>query len=179
MSSRPTTRSGLAIAWWAVLGISALLLQAIVRLLPRALEPVLDGSLDAISALAYVASIVGFAYTEGYRGFQRSFSPRVVVRSFALAQRRGWLVVIAPLVAMGLVHASRRRLIGSWVLLLAIVGLISLVSMLAQPWRGAVDAGVVVGLSWGLVATLILMIRGLRGDVPDVDPALPDRARSA
>lgn len=177
MSSRPTTRSGLAIVWWAVLGIVGLLLQAIVRLLPRALEPVLDGSLDAIGVVAYLAAIIVFAYSEGYRGFQRSFSPRVVVRALALARRGGWLVVIAPLMAMGLVHGTRRRLISSWTLLVGIVGLILLVSLLEQPWRGAVDAGVVVGLSWGIVATLIFTIRALRGDVPDVDPALPGSAK--
>ncbi|WP_146158614.1 hypothetical protein, partial [Enhygromyxa salina] len=141
MSSPPTTRGGLAIVWWAVLGIVALLLQAIVRLLPRALEPVLDGSLELGGALAYVGLIGLFAYSEGYRGFQRSFSPRVVVRAFALARRGGWMVVVAPVMAMGLIHASRRRLIGSWVLLVGIVGLILLVGQLEQPWRGAVDAG--------------------------------------
>lgn len=179
MSSRPTTRAGLAIVWWAVLGIVALLVQAIVRLLPRALEPVLDGSLDVTGALAYAASIIFLGYSEGYRGFQRSFSPRVVVRAFALARRRPSttttaLVLVAPLMAMGLIHATRRRLIGSWVLLLGIVGLILLVSQLAQPWRGAVDAGVVVGLTWGIMATVVLLIRALRGQVPEVDPQLPD-----
>jgi hypothetical protein len=175
-STRPTTRAALAIVWWSVLGVVALLVQAIVRLLPRALEPVLDGSLDWIGALAYVAAIVGLGYAEGYRGFQRSFSPRVVVRALALAQRRGPLVVIAPLMVMGLVHATRRRLIAAWALVLGIIGLILLVSLLAQPWRGAIDAGVVVGLSWGAVATLGLTIQALRGKIPEVDPELPDPA---
>jgi hypothetical protein len=165
----------LAIVWWSVLGVVAVLVQAIVRLLPRALEPVLDGSLDLLGVLAYVAAILGLGYAEGYRGFQRSFSPRVVVRALALAQRRGWLVAIAPLMVMGLVHATRRRLIAGWALVLGIIGLILLVSLLEQPWRGAVDAGVVVGLSWGVVATLSLTIRALRGKIPKVDPELPRR----
>lgn len=171
----------MAIVSWSVLGLVAVLLQAIVRLLPRALEPVLDGSLDVVGVLAYLAAILGLGYAEGYRGFQRSFSPRVVVRALVLAKRPadqgGWLVVIGPLMVMGLVHATRRRLLGSWALVLGIVGVIMLVSLLEHPWRGAVDAGVVVGLSWGVVATVGLTIRALRGEVLDADAALPRERR--
>ena len=162
---------------WSVGGVLALLAQAIVRLLPRALEPILDGSLDVVATLAYLAAIAGMAYTEGYRGFQQRFSPRVVVRALHLAKHpKPLLVVLAPLYAMALIHATRRRLLGSWLLLLGIVVLILLVSMLAQPWRGAVDAGVVVGLSWGAIATAVMLARALRGSPPDVDPDLPSAA---
>ena len=156
-----------------MLGVLTLLVEAIVRLLPRALEPIQDGTLGLAGMIAYGVSIVGLAYSEGYRGFQLRFSPRVIVRALVLAQRGGWLVVVAPLMAMGLIHANRRRLIGSWCLLLGIVTLIVLVSQLEQPWRGAVDAGVVVGLSWGSIATLVPMVQALRGKIPDVDPDLP------
>jgi hypothetical protein len=175
MTSRPITGTGVAIALWSIGGVLALLTQAIVRLLPRALEPILDGSLDLIAGVAYFAAIVGLAYSEGYRGFQQRFSPRAVARAWHLAKHpRPALVVLAPLVAMGLIYANRRRLLGSWILLLGIIGLIVLVSQLAQPWRGAVDAGVVVGLSWGAIATLVVLIRALRGSPPDVDPDLPN-----
>lgn len=179
MVSRPTTAAQLAIFAWAIFGVIATLVEAVVRLLPRALEPILDGSLSVAGALAYVAAIIGLAYSEGYRGFQLRFSPRVVVRALALAQpsrRRGnWLLILlAPLMAMGLIHANRRRLIGSWMLVLCIVTLILLVALLEQPWRGAIDAGVVVGLSWGTVATLVPMVQALRGKFPTIDPDLPD-----
>jgi hypothetical protein len=179
MASRPTTAAQLAIFAWAVLGVIAMLIEAVVRLLPRALEPILDGSLDGAGASAYVAAILGLAYSEGYRGFQLRFSPRVIVRALTLAQpsgRRGnaLLILLAPLMATGLIHANRRRLIGSWMLVLCIVALILLVDMLEQPWRGAIDAGVVVGLSWGTVATLVPMVQALRGKIPAVDPDLPD-----
>jgi hypothetical protein len=173
-ASRPINRAGLAIVIWSVGGVLALLVQAIVRLLPRALEPIQDGSLDLAAGLAYLLAIVGLAYSEGYRGFQQRFSPRVVVRALHLAAHpKPLLVILAPLHAMALIHATRRRLIGSWVLLLGIIGLIVLVSKLAQPWRGAVDAGVVVGLSWGALATLVMLVRALRGSAPDIDPDLP------
>lgn len=167
------TGTRLVIVAWAVLGVLAILIQAIVRLLPRALEPILDGSLSGLGIAAYVAAILGLGYSEGYRGFQRQFSPRVVVRALALARRGGWMVALAPLMVMGLIHGTRRRLISSWVLVVGIVGLIFVVRLLAQPWRGAVDAGVVVGLSWGVVATAVQTVQGLRGRVPDVDPELP------
>jgi hypothetical protein len=164
----------LAIVLWSIGGVLALLIQAIVRLLPRALEPILDGSLDGVAALAYLASILVMAYSEGYRGFQQRFSPRVVVRVLHLAKHpKPLLVMLAPLHAMALIHATRRRLLSSWLLLLGIVGLILLVSRLAQPWRGAVDAGVVVGLSWGAIATVVMLVRALRGSPPSVDPDLP------
>lgn len=175
MVSRPTTAAELAIFAWAVLGVVAVLVEAVARLLPRALEPILDGSLSPAGVTAYVASILSLAYSEGYRGFQLRFSPRVIVRALAVAQRGGWLLIaLAPLMAMGLIHATRRRLISSWILVLCIITLIVLVNSIEQPWRGAVDAGVVVGLSWGTVATLVPMLRALRGNIPTVDPDLPD-----
>lgn len=174
VSRRPSTAAELAIFAWAVLGVLAVLVEAVARLLPRALEPILDGSLDLSGVVAYVAAIVFLAFTEGYRGFQLRFSPRVIVRALAVAQRGGWLLIaLAPLMAMGLIHANRRRLIGSWTLTLCIVSLIMLVRLLEQPWRGAVDAGVVVGLSWGTVAILVMMVQALRGKLPTIDPDLP------
>lgn len=167
-----------AIAAWAVGGVALLLGQAIVRLVPRALEPwiaVLDGgSVEPAVILAYLGAMAGLAYFEGYRGFQQRFSPRVVVRAQHLVRHPTALtVVLAPLMVMGLIHATRRRLIGSWGLIVGIIGLIVAVAQLDQPWRGAIDAGVVVGLSWGLIATLALAFRGARGQIPDVDPDLP------
>ena len=175
MPSPPARAAGVAIVLWAVGGVLTILAQAIVRLLPRALEPLEAGQLGLAAGLAYLASIVLMAYSEGYRGFQRGFSPRVVVRAFALAARPSpLLVVLAPLMAMGLIHANRRRKLASWILLVGIVGLILVVRQLDQPWRGAVDAGVVVGLGWGMTATIVYLIRALRGRVPEVAADLPE-----
>ena len=174
MPTPPTRPAGVAIVLWAVGGVLGILVQAIVRLLPRALEPIESGELEPAALLAYVASIALMGYTEGYRGFQKGFSPRVVVRALELAARpRPVLVVFAPLMAMGLIYASRRRRIASWLLMIGIVCLILIVRTLEQPWRGAIDAGVVVGLGWGSLATLVFLVRALRGQVPEVEPDLP------
>jgi hypothetical protein len=160
---------------WGTLGVVAVLVHAILRLLPNAIEPIANGTLDLRGGLAYAAAIVGLGYAEGYRGFQRRFSPRVVARAARLARTRqpAWRIVMAPLMTMGLMHATRQRLIATWMLVAMIVALVVLVGLLDQPWRGAVDAGVVVGLSWGSATILIELVGLLRGREPTIDPDLP------
>lgn len=159
---------------YAVLGVVLFLLAAVVRLLPMALEP-LSGPLDTVHVAAYAGSVVFMAYSEGYRGFQRQFSPRVVARARGLAEGQVPLVwtLLAPVVAMGLLHATRKRLIISWGITLGVVVLVTLVRALAQPWRGIVDAGVVVGLTWGCVAILVFWARSLLGRPPEIAPDFP------
>jgi hypothetical protein len=176
--SSPVSRLGareLGVVMWGTLGVVAILVDAIVRLFPVAIEPIWNGALDVRGGLSYAAAIVGLAYAEGYRGFQRRFSPRVVARADRLARTPQpiWRIVLAPLITMGLIHATRRRLVATWLLVAMIVGLILLVGLLEQPWRGAVDAGVVVGLSWGTTTILIELVALLRGRVPTIDPDMP------
>ena len=158
---------------YAVLGVLLLLSSAIYRLLPMALEP-LSGTLEPVHLFAYASSVLFFAYSEGYRGFQKQFSPRVVARALIVARQKrmlSWL--LAPPVAMGLLHATKKRLIISWSITLGVIVLILLMRMLAQPWRGIIDAGVVVGLSWGAVAILVFWIRSLAGSPPSIEPEFP------
>ena len=82
-------------------------------------------------------------------------------------------VVLAPFFCTGLFHATRRRVIATWILYGGLVLLIVAVRMLAQPWRGMIDAGVVVGLSWGVVAVFVIYLRALAGHPPAVSPELP------
>ena len=51
----------------------------------------------------------------------------------------------------------------SWVFIGALVLLIWWVRSLAQPWRGIVDGGVVLGLVWGLAVIWVLFVRYLLG----------------
>ena len=52
--------------------------------------------------------------------------------------------------------------------------LILLVGLLEQPWRGIVDAGVVVGLTWGLVSLLIFSVLAFAQADFGYSPEVPD-----
>jgi len=140
---------------WGLLGIMALLARALITLSPLAVEAMSSG-MSALQWAVAGAWVVFMAYTEGYRGFQQRFSPMVAARLLVLRDQPTALrVVLAPLFAMGLIDATRRRLFVSWGVLLGVVALILLVRMLPQPWRGIVDLGVVVGLTWGAISLLV------------------------
>ena len=159
---------------WGVMGVVALLARAVVGLTPIALEPALDGSMTALHWTLYVAWIAANAYMEGYRGFQKSFSPRVVARAHHLGKHPTPLrVALAPVFCMAMFHAKKKNIIVAWCLFFGIVLLVILVRMLPQPWRGIVDAGVVVGLVWGTLSILVLYARCLMGIVP-ADDSLPN-----
>lgn len=165
---------GQLIVLWGVGGVILLLVKSLLTL-----SGMVAGAFEHELGLLHLAVagpwIAFMAYAEGYKGFQQRFSPRVVRRSVDLARSpRPWLVVLAPLYAMGLVHATRRRLIASWALLIGIVLLVLLVRTLDQPWRGIVDMGVIVGLSWGCLSLVVLLVPALAGRAPDIDPDLPE-----
>ena len=63
-------------------------------------------------------------------------------------------MTLAPFYAAGYFEGTRRERLGVWFGTVGIVILIVIVHSLAQPWRGILDAGVVVGLSWGAVVTV-------------------------
>ena len=77
-------------------------------------------------------------YVEGYRGFHRQFSPRVVVRGLHLAAAPTPVTaLLAPFMCMGLLRATRKRLAVSW-------GLVAMIVLLVVG-RYSRRAGVVVG----------------------------------
>ncbi len=161
---------------WGVGGVLALLVFAVYRLLPIALAP-LEGDLSPMYVVAYAVSVLVMAYSEGYRAFQKGFSPRVVARALYVSRAaRGLRLVLAPAFCMGLFEAERRRLIVSWCTTLGVLCLVIVVGRLEQPWRGIIDAGVVAGLSWGIVATTWFAIRGVVGDPPVVPAEVPATA---
>ncbi len=171
--SAPSWLGRLAAAW-GVLGVLALLGQALGRLTPRAIEAVQSG-LTTTQLVVLAGWLVFMVWTEGVRGFHRRFSPRVVARAQWLSRNpRPLFVLFAPLFCMSLFHASRRGLVVARVLVLAIVGLVAIVSQMSQPWRGIVDAGVVAGLGVGAASILLFAVRALGGTPPPVPPDLPD-----
>jgi hypothetical protein len=144
-----------AIVAWGLGGILLLLLQAIARLAPRAVEA-MASRLGFGQWTVLVLWVVFSAYAEAYRGFHLRFSPRVVARAHHLAADPWPLaVLLAPAYCMSLFHSTRRQRAVSWGLLVAIGVLVVLVARVPQPWRGIVDAGVVVGLAGGAVSILV------------------------
>lgn len=169
----PLTPAVVAIAVWGMLGVVALLLSAILRLAPIAAEPLTTGMTPVQWAL-YVGWALFNAYAEGYRGFQKAFVPRSVARAFYAGRYpRPLHVALAPIFCMGLFFATRKRLIVSWSLVIGITALVSLVRGLDQPWRGIVDGGVVVGLTYGTGALVVAFVGVLRGAPITVSPQVP------
>ena len=159
---------GNAGAAWALLAIVLLLGKAIYRLALRAVEA-LQMELGLMHWGVLAGWVFFMAYCEGYRGFQKSFSPRTAARIHHLRVNPTILhCVLAPVFVMGFFYATRRTKIVAWALLFGIGLLVFLVSLMSQPWRGIIDAGVVVGLTWGVVSLVWMTFRPV-----SVSPELP------
>jgi hypothetical protein len=64
---------------------------------------------------------------------------------------------------MGLFQATRKRMIVSWGLLVAILIVVVLIRVLPQPWRGIIDGGVVAGLAVGILSLIYFTLRTILG----------------
>jgi hypothetical protein len=178
MDTAPERQRFSVAALWGVLGFTAILVNAIARLTPLALEPIRNSQLETWHWGLYGVSIAFTAYYEGYKGFQLQAAPRVVARALHLGEHpRPLHVILAPFFVTALFHSTRRRMITMWALYLGIVVLVILVRLLDQPWRGMVDAGVVVGLTWGTIAILWMYLRALAGHPPAASPELPGQEK--
>ena len=175
-TAEPLSLGEIAIASWGVLGVLALLGQALYRLTPLAMEPIQQQLMNGWQWCLYIGWGLFNCYAEGYRGFQKAFSPRVVARAVHVARHPKPLhVLLAPLFCMALFHAKKKNLILAWGLLVFIVVAVIIIRQLAQPWRGIVDIGVVLGLAWGAVSIVVFFVNALRGRVPETD-SLPELA---
>lgn len=155
--------------YWGITGVILLLSTAVYRLAPRVFE-LRNHELSPLHWLLLLAFVAFMLYLEGYKGFHLNFAPRVIVRAVGVQQaNKLWLTLLAPLVCMGFVYATKKRQVISFLLTLAIVSLVLLVSHLAQPWRGIIDAGVVLGL---LMGTLSLVWHWLRRDLFGITPGI-------
>ena len=151
-----------------------LLVRAVWRLTPAAVQAFTSSDLTAWQWVVAAGGVLFIGFLEGYRGFQRAFAPRVVARAHHLARAPRLLdAALAPAFCMGLLHASRRRLVTSWAVVAGIIGLVAAVRAVPQPYRGMIDAGVVVGLAWGVVAIVVFATRALAGHTPRVSLDLP------
>ena len=162
------------IAAWGLLGVVALLSQAIARLTPLAIDAMRSG-LSTAQWVGLVLWVAFMAHSEGYKGFHTRMSPRVVARAAYLLHGKitPARVVFAPFFCTRLFGASKKGMWTSRILLTAIFCLIVIVRNLDQPWRGIIDAGVVVGLGIGVGSILYYAIRAIGGQPSPADPDLP------
>jgi len=116
-------------------------------------------SMSQVHWLALAFSVIYMAYAEGYKGFHLGFAPRVIVRARYLADNpRPLHVLLAPLFCMGYIYATRKRQIISFALTTMIICFVLIARSIPQPWRGILDAGVVVGLSLGVLSIAYFLI---------------------
>jgi len=160
---------------WGVFGVAAYLAYGVQKV-----GPIIRIGISSISSssqwVALVLTLIFFAYVEGFRGFQKSFAPRVVSRAWAVSQRGGplWHKIAAPIFSIGYFHGRRGRVLSSWLLTLGVAGVVAGVKRLGPVSRGIVDAGVALGLTWGIASVILIYLRSLlKGSAPEYDPALP------
>jgi hypothetical protein len=160
---------------WGIGGIVLLLVYAVVRLGPMALE-LTTFELQSTQWIALVGSVLYMAYAEGYKGFHLAFAPRVVARANYLSMNpRPLHVILAPIFCMGYIFATRRRKILSFGLSAMILSFVLIVRLLPQPWRGIVDAGVVTGLMLGIVSIVYYLVQFIwHPERPQVDADIPE-----
>jgi len=150
------------IASWGIAGVIAVVGRALVALTPIAMEPIRAGQLGSWQWIILVTWMATNAYAEGLVGFHRKFSPRTVDRAIYLGRNPTWgRVLLAPAFCIGLFHATRRVRIVSRSTVIGVILLVVTVRQLAQPWRGIIDAGVVVGLALGLLSLIYLFARAV------------------
>ncbi len=143
---------GTLTATWGIAGVLLLVGAAMVRLTRAGLDA-FDYPLQMHHWAFFVVFLLFMLISEGYRGFQKSFAPRVAARARELQlDPRPLQVLLAPLVCMGFIYATPRRMLRSYGLAGMIVIFVLIVRQLPQPWRGLVDLGVAAGLLWGVVA---------------------------
>jgi hypothetical protein len=166
---------GVCGALWGVAGVLALLGFAVLRLMGRVID-MFGYDLRWYHWLTLLLVVFFMAYTEGYRGFQRAFSPRVAARAkYVYHFPRLLHVLAAPVFCMGYFHIHRRRQIGIFVLTSLIVLIIGLMRFVDQPWQGIVDAGVVVGLTWGIVSVGVYSVLAFTSTAFCYAPEVPEQ----
>lgn len=164
---------GYLAVFWGFSGIAFIFGNAIYRLGTIGLDT-FSFALGWHHWLALVSSVLFMGFAEGYRGFQQAYSPRVAARLLFLRDNVTPLrLILAPLFCMGFFDIKRKRMIVSYCLLLGILILVQLVHMLEQPWRGIVDLGVVVGLTWGSVSIVLFTLQAFFTDRFQHSPEMP------
>lgn len=158
---------------WAIFGLTLIFVPAIFRIIPYATEALKFG-LSLHQWILLIIWCIFMLFTEGYRGFQKQFSPRVASRTLFLLKGKPRFVdiLLAPLFCMGFFHATKRVIIANWSIASGVTLLVIIVRHFSQPWRGIIDMGVALGLSYGLITIYYFLYLALKTRKPVVDPEL-------
>ena len=168
--SHRITAIGAIASCWGIIGFYSLVIFAMIRLSVYTVEAFAQ-PFTLVQWLVLVVSLIFMAYSEGYKGFQKSYSPRFAARVHYLSsQANGLQLILAPLFCMGFFNAPKRRIISSVLLSSMIVTFVLLFKLVPQPWRGILDAGVVLGLIWGLITTALCCYQAFMTSKPIADP---------
>ncbi|MCH8128239.1 hypothetical protein IIC38_20180 [candidate division KSB1 bacterium] len=164
---------GLVGAIWGFSGLMLIIVYAIIRLTPIAIDT-FSYNLLWYHWLVLILNTIFMAHSEGYRGFHKGFAPRVVARCKYLKNHPKFLhVFFAPLFAAGYFFSTRKRVFHIFGLTVMIIVFIQIIHRLDQPWRGLLDVGVVSGLTWGTISLFIFAIRAMTAEKYEYSPELP------
>ena len=174
MNERPVTVLGMIAAGWSMTGLLVLLGFAIWKLSTYTLES-LQMPLNWMHWSVFIGFTGFMAHSEGYKGFQKSFSPRFAARTkYLLTNSTLTQCIFAPFFSMGYFHAPAKRVIASATLTIMIIVFIFLFRYIPQPWKGLLDAGVVIGLIWGMISTIFFCTKAISNPVCDWNAEILD-----
>lgn len=160
-------------AIWGLAGLSLLLVSVIYRLALVSMEA-FSYEFFWYHWLALLLNVLFTAYAKGYRGFQKGFSPRASARAKHLKDYPNALhTVLAPFFLIGYFQASKKIKVVSILMTVGIIVLIFVIRLLPQPWRGIVDLGVIVGLTWGLISLLSFSLQAFTSEKFQHSPEVP------
>ena len=161
-------------AIWGALGVTFLVGKSCYSLFEFANEALQD-DLYYYHWIILVLYSLFMLYFEGYKGFQKKFSPRTAARVHYLYMNpRPLHVILAPLFCMGYFHAKRKVRIAAIAISLLILCVIFLMGSCPQPWRGIIDIGVILGLSYGLISFGYFLIKVFTTKNHGISPEVPE-----
>lgn len=160
-------------AAWGTLGVTLLVGKSCQSLFHRANEA-LHMDLATWQWIFLVLYAIFMLVVEGHRGFKKKFSPRTASRVLYLYHNPKPIdAILAPFFCMGYFHATKKAQITAIVISTLILAVIFLMRFCPQPWRGIIDVGVILGLSYGLIWFYIFIYLGFKNKKYPHNPNVP------
>tara|TARA_X000000368_G_C22935368_1_gene669621 strand:- start:481 stop:1005 length:525 start_codon:yes stop_codon:yes gene_type:complete len=157
---------------WGFSSFIFLLIFALIRLSDIAIDS-FNYDYNFYHWAALICNGLFMAYSEGYKGFQKSFSPRLAARLKYLYEKGNPIeLILAPLFCMSFFNAPKKRIFISIALTILIIGFIIFFHKLPQPWRGILDVGVLIGLTWGVIVSCYYFIQAFKSSDFLIDPEI-------